>query len=541
MVTENNHARKTERLAKLASGFLSFGTDPVVNINLLTRLCGELMGADCALYNHLDRGMLVSLGMWNTPAGFEPKDKPDGHICCDVIKKGGKEVFIVRDLPRSSYAKTDPNIGKYNLKTYIGLAVKYEEKDVGSLCLLYHDDFSPSPEDSEFIGLISKAIGLEEERMRAGTALRESEEVYRALFDQARDSILLLEVSPEEMPVIWDANDAALRMHGYSREELLGKTISLLDTDTTESLMRERGRQIQAAKGALFEVQHRHKDGSAFDIEVSAREMVIGGKRLLLNISRDITERMRNERELRERNDELTRFSYAVSHDLKSPLVTIMTFLGYMEEDIKEKDALGMARDLNYIRTAADKMHRLLTELLALSRVWQKTTPYVEMPLRAVLEEALVLAAGRISKRGVKTRITGERVTLFGDRQRLLEVFQNLFDNAAKFMGEQPDPLIEAGGDLSGAEPVLFVRDNGIGIDPRHQAEIFGLFGKLDPATEGTGIGLALVRRIIEVHGGRIWVESEGAGRGTTFRFTLANIKRDSNGSNCPVVTKNGG
>jgi signal transduction histidine kinase len=251
-----------------------------------------------------------------------------------------------------------------------------------------------------------------------------------------------------------------------------------------------------------------------------------GKPRYLAGYTIDITERKLAERELKERNDELTRFAYAVSHDLKSPLVTITTFLDYLEEDIKEQNAEGAAGNLGYIRTAADKMCRLLKELQELSRVGRNMQPAVEMPLGALLEEALALAAGRISKRGIKTRITGETVTLSGDRQRLLEVFQNLFDNAAKFMGAQPDPLIEAGVDLSGAEPVFFVRDNGIGIDPLHQGRIFGLFEKLDPATEGTGMGLALARRIIEVHGGRIWVESEGVGKGTTFRFTLAKIKK---------------
>ncbi|MBI4802940.1 MAG: HAMP domain-containing histidine kinase [Elusimicrobia bacterium] len=254
---------------------------------------------------------------------------------------------------------------------------------------------------------------------------------------------------------------------------------------------------------------------------------IVAGIVALLIIKRTRAEEalQESERKLLERNDELTRFSYAVSHDLKSPLVTITTFLGYLEEDIKERDAEGVARDLGHIRTAADKMCRLLKELLDLSRVGHKMNPYVETPLGALLEEALALAAGHITRRGIKTRITGEKVMLSGDRQRLLEVFQNLFDNAAKFMGEQPNPLIEAGVDLSGAEPVFFVRDNGIGIDPRHQAKIFGLFEKLDPVTEGTGMGLALVRRIIEAHGGRIWVESEGPGKGTTFRFTLAKTK----------------
>jgi signal transduction histidine kinase len=110
---------------------------------------------------------------------------------------------------------------------------------------------------------------------------------------------------------------------------------------------------------------------------------------------------------------------------------------------------------------------------------------------------------------------------VFGDRQRIHEVLQNLIDNAAKFMGDQPSPRIEIGqqGELSG-KPVFFVRDNGIGISPQYKDRIFGLFDKLDVQTEGTGIGLALVKRIVEFHGGRVWVESE-LGKGSTFFFTL--------------------
>ena len=111
--------------------------------------------------------------------------------------------------------------------------------------------------------------------------------------------------------------------------------------------------------------------------------------------------------------------------------------------------------------------------------------------------------------------------TVCGDRVRILEVIQNLLDNAAKFMGDQPNPRIEIGARGEGDDAVFFVRDNGLGIDPRHHERIFGLFDKLDSAGEGTGVGLALVKRIVELHGGRIWVESEGAGKGAVFCFTL--------------------
>jgi signal transduction histidine kinase len=108
-----------------------------------------------------------------------------------------------------------------------------------------------------------------------------------------------------------------------------------------------------------------------------------------------------------------------------------------------------------------------------------------------------------------------------GDRPRLVEVLQNLIDNAAKFMGDQPAPQIEIGLRNEREGQVFFVRDNGIGIESGHREKVFGLFDKLNPQTDGTGVGLALARRIVEVHGGRIWVESEGRGRGSTFCFTL--------------------
>jgi len=108
-----------------------------------------------------------------------------------------------------------------------------------------------------------------------------------------------------------------------------------------------------------------------------------------------------------------------------------------------------------------------------------------------------------------------------GDRPRLLEVLQNLLDNAVKFMGAQPQPCVHIGMRREGAETVCYVRDNGIGIAPRYHAQIFGLFERLDVASDGTGIGLTLVKRIIEVHGGRLWVESAGEGHGSTFCFTL--------------------
>lgn len=248
----------------------------------------------------------------------------------------------------------------------------------------------------------------------------------------------------------------------------------------------------------------------------------------------DVTDLRQKERELQERNDELARFTYTVSHDLKSPLVTVTTFLGFLEQDVRQQDAARIEKDLGYIRAAAGKMARLLDELLELSRVGRKMNPFVETPIQALVQEAQALVAGQITTRGVHVSVTSEPVLLYGDRLRLVEVFQNLLDNAVKFMGDEPAPRVAIGIQLAGVDTVVFVRDNGIGIDPRHQHKLFGLFEKLDPGAEGAGMGLALARRIVEVHGGRIWVESEGAGKGTTFRFTLAKTRRQPREENTP-------
>jgi len=158
---------------------------------------------------------------------------------------------------------------------------------------------------------------------------------------------------------------------------------------------------------------------------------------------------------------------------------------------------------------------------LELSRIGRVINPLTEIALSELAQEAVTLVSGQITARGVQVHIPPDLPVIIGDRPRLLEVLQNLLDNAVKFMGSQPQPYINFGVRQEGEETVYYVQDNGIGIAPRHHEKVFGLFERLDIASEGTGIGLTLVKRIIEVHGGRVWVESAGEGQGSTFCFTL--------------------
>ncbi len=243
--------------------------------------------------------------------------------------------------------------------------------------------------------------------------------------------------------------------------------------------------------------------------------------RLFSDLQAELSLRKRLILELENKNAELERFTYTVSHDLKSPLFTIRGFLGYLEQDAVSGNQVRLKSDIQRITDATDKMQRLLNELLELSRVGRLKNESTYFSFAELAGEASELVQGRIMERGIAVHIDLNLPDVYGDRPRLMEVLQNLLDNAAKFMGDQKEPYIEIGreGDEEG-KPIFYVRDNGMGIPSEHFERVFGLFNKLDPKTDGTGIGLALVKRIVEVNDGRIWVQSE-VGKGSTFFFTL--------------------
>ena len=225
--------------------------------------------------------------------------------------------------------------------------------------------------------------------------------------------------------------------------------------------------------------------------------------------------------DLENRNAELERFAYTVSHDLKSPLITIEGFAGMLKQDLTDGKAEEIAEDLARIRGAVHKMAQLLDEVLELSRIGRLVNPPEDVALDNLVREAIATAAGQIDQRGVEVDVATDLPVVFGDPFRLAEVMQNLLDNAVKYLGDQPRPRIEIGTRFDDGEVVCYVRDNGIGIEPCYHERIFGLFDQLDRRIEGSGVGLALAKRIVEVHGGRIWVESDGPGQGSTFCFTI--------------------
>lgn len=246
----------------------------------------------------------------------------------------------------------------------------------------------------------------------------------------------------------------------------------------------------------------------------------------------EITDRKKAEAErefliadLEAKNVELEQFTYTVSHDLKSPLITIKGFLGLLEQDMREGKTDSLDNYMERISNAVDKMSQLLSELLELSRIGRLENPAEWASFTELAQEALDLVSGQLTQKNIEVTIAPNLPRVFGDRTRLRAILENLLSNAAKFNSEEADPQVEIGSRLDGDERVFYVQDNGIGIDSRYHERIFDLFEKLQANSEGSGVGLTIVKRIVEVHGGRIWVESDGIGNGATFCFTLSGVE----------------
>jgi PAS domain S-box-containing protein len=326
-----------------------------------------------------------------------------------------------------------------------------------------------------------------------------------------------------------EVNRAFIETLGHKREDVIGRQASGLKIYATPE-DGENLRKTLEEQGGLkdFELRFKGKSGKTGTVLMSTENFDVTGRSYTITSALDITERklVEAEREkliveLESKNAELERFTYTVSHDLKSPLVTINGFLGYIEKEAVAGNIDRLKMDISRIANAVDKMQSLLNELLELSRIGRLMNQPETVPFEEIVNDTLKIVQGRLTNQHVRVELQPGLPSIHGDRQRLTEVLQNLLDNAAKFMGDQPEPRIEIGqhGRENG-KPIFFVKDNGIGIPPEFHDRVFGLFNKLDPNMEGTGVGLALVKRIIEVHGGRIWVESE-AGSGSTFFFTL--------------------
>jgi len=354
------------------------------------------------------------------------------------------------------------------------------------------------------------------ERKQAEEALRESEEKLRIMFDSTSDGIIVLD---PKLTVV-EVNDAALRIFGHaSREEMIGKPgLEYMQTEMRPEEEEAKGPQVELSVSQL-----RDKKGN------------LAG---FISIARDVTIRKRMEQKLKDAMDDLKRsnrdleqFAYVASHDLQEPLRMVSSYTQLLSRRYKGKLAEDADEFIEYAVDGANRMQGMIQALLAFSRVGTRGNPFEPTEGEMILEKALTNLKAAIADSGAE--ITHDPLpTVSVDSIQIIQLFQNLVGNALKFRGDKP-PKINVGVEDREEDWLFSVSDNGIGIDPEYKERIFVIFQRLHGKGEypGTGIGLAICKRIVERHGGRIWVESE-PGQGSTFLFTIPKEREEEEQEN---------
>ena len=425
-ITERKHAEQL--LIKFNECFLNFGPDPNENIQRLTALCGELLQATAAFYNHLEGENLRSIGQWNAPADFVPEGPAQGHICYDVIQRAAKEIVTLHNLPETKYAQSDPNVLKYQLKTYFGKVVEANGTSVGSLCVVYQKDSELTEEHERVIGIIAVAIGTEEERKLSQ--------------DKIRDAYVQLRESQEQL--------------------------------------------IQAKK-------------------IEAIGILASG----------------------------------VAHEVKNPLAIIIQGVDYLQRKVKGKEALEIIRTIKNSVERADRIVRAVVDFSQFSGL-----ELLPQDINAVLEESLTLLKYRIDLANTELiKELGQGLPLvLGDKGKLVQVFINLFNNSIQAMPsggklflrtyqtEAVFPLDKdrARSGVSASEKekavAIEIEDTGVGISSQDLSRIFDPFFTTKGPTEGAGLGLSVVKTIIDMHNADIKVESQEH-KGTKIIVALRAVK----------------
>jgi PAS domain S-box-containing protein len=346
------------------------------------------------------------------------------------------------------------------------------------------------------------------------------EERFRGLLESVPDAIVIVN-SRGEIDMV---NSQAERLFGYARQELLGRPVEMLVPERFQTQHREhRTRYFAEAQvrpmGVKLDLYARRRDGSEFPVEISLSP-VDGEETLVTAVIRDISERKREAEALARSNTELKQFAYFASHDLQEPLRAVGGFCQLLAEKYHgQLDAQGQ-QWLGYIVDGAKHMQALVEGLLRFSRVEAEGKAFVAGPAADIVAEGVRNLDAMIRESGAEITC-GELPSLQADPWQLVTVFQNLIGNAIKFRSKEP-PRIRVSAERNGTDWVFQVRDNGIGIDPKHHDRIFVMFQRLHrrEVYPGTGIGLALCKRIVERHGGRIWLHSE-PGKGSAFFFSI--------------------
>jgi PAS domain S-box-containing protein len=523
-----------ERLSKLTNCLLGFGSDKNSNINSLVSLCGETMGATCVLYTKLENGKFFTQGQWQVPPGFHTLGTTDGHFIYDVIKRGSDDPLIIRNLQTTNYLHSDPNVSAYGLQTYIGIAVKYHKKAIGSLCAFYQDDVVIEQDLCDFLSIIGFAISIEVEHMHSENRLKASEQLQRSLLENVAFGIVIID---PETRIIERVNTYASQLIGETKENIVGRICHRFICPAHEfnCPVCDLKKEVDNSEKILVRFDH-----TEIPILKTVKRIQIAGKEKLMESFVDISLQKEAEKEMQlarieaeKANLAKSEFLSRMSHELRTPMNSILGFAQLLEMgELNSSQNKGVKHILHSGKHLLD----LINEVLDISRIESGHISLSLEPIRvsAVIQEIIDISmplANRLQLKIDFEDAVDKSIFVKSDRQRLKQVLINLISNAVKY--NKTDGSVSLKTELmpengEGITPVrISVTDTGQGISAEDIPKLFIPFERIGAdksITEGSGLGLTVVKKIMGALGGTVGVESV-LGVGSTFWFELLHVE----------------